>query len=450
MRNDVDLTAGPLTPLLLRLAAPAALMMLLQGFYNNYVDTFFVSYLGADALAGLTISSFVLWMLFALAQLLSIGVRAKTARRLGEKNRAEADRTALRGVLYTLAWGAGAAGLLVAATPPLLAFAGATPAVAAQARAYLLPMALGLPLVFLPFMFNSIFMAAGDVRTPFLIMALCLAINSLLDPILIFGWGGFPRLGTAGAAWAAIVARLLWTYLSIRRLTAQRGPIALAAHGRLGLAWRDLAGIARIGAPAAGTGILFSAVYLALARVAAQFGPAQIGALKIGHTYEGISFAAALGFSVAAGALVGQNLGAGKPERAARAAWTAAAVIAVFTGAVGVLFRWAPQELAGMFGGGADVAHAAAVYLAILAWSQPFMGVELVMDGCFSGAGNTLPPMAVQAPLTLLRYPVAYLLAVHTSLGVGGIWWAISGSSMLKCLLLVLWFRRGRWAKTRV
>jgi putative MATE family efflux protein len=448
MERKLDLTADPLPTLLLRLAAPAALMMLLYTFYN-YVDTFFVGYLGADALAGLAVSSFILWMLFALAQLFSVGTAAKTARRLGENNREEAERTALRGVIYSLVWGGAAALVLAAAEPALFRFTHASPAVEAHARAYLLPTTIGLPLIFLPFMFNAIFIAAGDTRSPLLIMTVSLVANALLDPILIFGWAGLPPLGVAGAAWAAVATRVLWTFLALRRLTAwRRTRIRLAAHGRLGLGWRDLAEVARIGAPNAATGVLFSGVYLALTRVAASFGAANIAALRIGHIYEGLSFATALGFSVASGTLVGQNLGAAKPQRAARAAWLAAGFVGLFTAAVGLLFRTFPDELARIFTADPDVARDAAAYLLVLAWSQPFMGVELIMEGSFAGAGNTLPPMAIQLPLTVLRYPVAYLLS--QPLGVDGIWWAISGSSMLKCVLLMWWFRRGNWARTKV
>jgi Na+-driven multidrug efflux pump len=196
--------------------------------------------------------------------------------------------------------------------------------------------------------------------------------------------------------------------------------------------------------------VLFAFVYMALTRIAAGFGTPQIAALRIGHIYEGISFMSALGFSIAAGAMVGQNLGARQPQRAARAAWLAAGIVGGFAAAVGALFRLLPAPLASVFTTDASVLDAAAGYLLILAWSQPFMAIELVLEGAFSGAGDTVPPMTIQSPLTVLRWPAAYVMVATTGLGVTGVWWAISGSSILKSLLLAWWFAKGRWANVKV
>jgi len=309
---------------------------------------------------------------------------------------------------------------------------------------------MGMPLIALAFMFNSIFAASGDTRTPFLIMLLSLLLNAVLDPLLIFGLAGFPELGIAGASWATIIARGLWILLAFRRLTSSRSHIRLRTHGRLGLDVNDILTTVRIGAPKALTGSLFSGVYIALTRITSAFGTPNIAALRIGHIYEGMSFLSALGFSIAASTLVGQNLGAGQPRRAAKAAWTSAGIVASFTAAVGLVFYLFPDQLGSVFSRDGNVISAAALYLTILALSQPFMGVEIVLEGSFAGAGNTVPPMIVQLPLTLMRYPVAYVLAFHTNLGVAGVWWAISGSSVLKCVALAWWFGRGRWAKTVV
>lgn len=444
-----DLTQGPLLPRILRLAGPAALMMLLQGFYN-FVDTYFVGRMGANALAGISTAGFVLWMTFAFAQLMSVGIAAKVARRIGEKNRAEADRTALRGMVYTTAWALVMAAVLSEALPWLFDLMDTPAAVTEMGIRYLTPLILGLPLIFLSFMINAIFTSAGDTRSPFIIMLLSLLLNAVLDPLLIFGLGGFPELGIAGAAWATIVSRLLWLVLALRQLRHPKTGIALRRHGALAMSWRDVGQIMRIGAPKAITGVLFSGIYMALTRITSEFGTPNIAALRIGHIYEGMTFLSAVGFSMAAGTLVGQNLGAKQPARARHAAYTTAGIVAAYSSLIGLGFFVFSEALAGVFSPEASIVNAAAVYLAILAISQPFMAVEIVLEGSFSGAGNTLPPMAVQFPLTLLRYPVAYFLAFHTDLGVAGVWWAISGSSVLKCGLLAWWFRKGHWAHTEV
>jgi Na+-driven multidrug efflux pump len=238
--------------------------------------------------------------------------------------------------------------------------------------------------------------------------------------------------------------------LALRQLRRRDGAIAVRFHGRLGAGWRDLGQIVWIGLPKAATGILFSGIYMALTRITSSFGTPNIAALRIGHIYEGITFLSAVGFSIAAGAHVGQNLGASQPKRAGRAAWTTSGIVALYTALIGVAFYLFPLPLARVFTIDPHVAAAAALYLTILAVSQPFMGTEIVLEGSFSGAGNTIPPMMIQLPITALRYPAAYLLAFHTDLGVAGVWWAISGSSILKCLLMAWWFRKGRWARTEI
>ena len=447
--QKTDLTSGPLLPGILRLAGPAVLMMLLQGFYN-YVDTYFVGHLGADALAGISTGSFILWMTFALAHLMGVGVGAKVARRIGEQDRNEADRTALRGMIYTLVWAAMVAGGLALIAPQFFRLMHTPLAVTDQGMTYLTPLVIGMPLIFLSFTVNTIFISAGDSRTPFLIMFLSLLLNALLDPLLIFGWAGFPELGIAGAAWATVAARLFWLLLAFRLLLRPDGAVSLNRHGKLGAGLADAMSIVRIGAPKAATGVLFSGVYMALTRITSHFGTPNIAALRIGHIYEGLSFFVALGFSVAAGALVGQNLGARQVERARHGAWMTVGLVVVYACGVGLLFRLAAPHLAAMFSDDAAVIQAAAAYLLILAWSQPFMSAGIVLEGGFSGAGNTVPPMVVQIPLMLARYPVGYLLAFHTGLGIDGVWWAISGSSMVVAISLGFWFRRGRWVGVEV
>lgn len=449
MNRNNSLTDGPLLPTIFRLAFPAVLSFLLQGTYN-FIDTYFVGYLGAQSLAGISTGGFILWMTFGLANLVSVGVAAKIARRIGENNQAEANRTAVRGIWYGLGTSICIAIPLYAALPILFGFMNTPPEVTAQGMAYIAPLIIGLPTIFLTFVMTGIFNASGDTRTPFVLMLFTLAINALLDPLLIFGIGPLPAFGVAGAAWATVIAQVLWIILALRKLHRPDCAIHLQVRRKLAVSWNDYFEIVRIGLPRAFTGVLFSGIYMALTRVTAEFGTPQIAALRIGHIYEGLTFFTALGFSIAASTLVGQNLGAGKPQRAMRAAWAVGGIVFCFTTLVALAFRLFADELAGVFSADERVISAGASYLLILAWSQPFMSLEIVMEGGFSGAGNTLPPMLIQVPLTLLRYPAALALSFGLALGVEGVWWAISGSSILKGLLMAWWFYRGRWMRTKV
>lgn len=449
MNRNHTLTDGPLLPAIFHLALPAVLSFLLQGTYN-FVDTYFVGYLGAESLAGISTGSFILWMLFGLASLISIGVAAKVSRRMGEQNRQEANCAAARGIWYTLGTSICLAVPFYFLLPTLFDFMQTSPQVTAEGKAYIVPLVIGLPIIFLNFVIVGIFNASGDTRTPFLLMLLTLSVNALLDPLFIFGLGPFPAFGIAGAAWATVISRIVFTFLALRKLHRPDCPIHLQILDKLGITWAEYFEVVRIGLPKALTGVLFSGIYMALTRVTAEFGTPNIAALRIGHIFEGLSFFTAAGFSIAASTLVGQNLGAQKPQRAMRAAWTVGGIVFAYATLVGLLFRLFADHLAGVFSTDESVILAGASYLMILAWSQPFMGIEIVMEGGFSGAGNTLPPMIIQVPLTLLRYPVAVALAFSTTLGVEGVWWAISGSSLFKGILMTFWFSRGRWRHTKV
>ncbi len=449
MKRNHSLTDGPLLPAIFRLSLPAVLSFLLQGAYN-FVDTYFVGYLGAESLAGISTGSFILWMLFGMANLVSIGVAAKVSRRLGERNPQEANCTAARGIWYTLGTSLCLAVPFFFLLPTFFHFMQTSPQVTAEGLAYIKPLVIGLPVIFLNFVLIGIFNASGNTRTPLLLKLITLSLNAVLDPLFIFGLGPFPAFGITGAAWATVIANIVWTFLALRKLHRPPGPIRLRILDKLGITRSEYFEVIRIGLPKALTGILFSGIYMALTRVTAEFGTPNIAALRIGHIFEGLSFFTATGFSIAASTLVGQNLGANKPHRAMRAAWLVGGIVFAYTTLVGLAFRLFADDLAGVFSTDQSVIIAGASYLMILAWSQPFMGIEIVMEGGFSGAGNTLPPMLIQVPLTLLRYPVAVALAFSTSLGVEGVWWAISGSSLFKGMLMSFWFSRGRWRHTKV
>ena len=212
---------------------------------------------------------------------------------------------------------------------------------------------------------------------------------------------------------------------------------------------RIWARVTLIGLPQCLSGLLFAGVYMALTNLTSAVGTAAVAGLGIGHTAEQITFFAGLGFNVAAATLVGQNLGAGRPGRAARAAWTASGIATVYNTLIGLLFFAAPAFIVRIFVDDPDVVAMGGSYLMILALSQPFMALELVLSGAFSGAGNTVPPMVVQAPLTLARVPLA-LLFIHWGMGAEGIWWAISLSTVARAILMAAWFSLGRWKRKKV
>ena len=268
-------------------------------------------------MAGVSTAGFAVWGLLAIAELAAVGLTAVAARRHGERNRDMAARVVFDafGLALILAAVVSIGGLL---TLPWLFSIMATPeAVTVQGAGYLTVYLTGVPILFTYFVMGAAFRAAGDTRTPLYLLALAVGLNILLDPLLILGVGPFPRLGIQGAALATIMTRALslaigLTWL-VRRGLVRRGPLRVP----------ELRKIFRIGLPVSAGGVVFSAVYIVLTRITSQFGTPALAALGVGHKIESLSYMACIGFGVAAATVVGQNLGAGKPERARRGGWIA-------------------------------------------------------------------------------------------------------------------------------
>jgi len=472
--QDLIIGDGPLIPIILRLAGPVVLMMYLQGAYN-IIDAIWVGQLlGKHALAGIATGGFVLWVVFGLTNLVAVGVSAILARRIGEGDIQRAEYIIAKGILYGLVLSVFFGIILWFLTPSLFRLMGTGQEVTMLGMKYIRVVLWGAPVIFLSFVLQRLFQTEGDTVTPMWLMSVSLLINTLLDPVLMKGMFCFPELGVAGAALATVIARLLMVIGGIllllrkRRISTRRlrSPLMryfphfmpVISKGRLRLRFRDLSGwdwkyfgqIVRIGLPNAVTQILFPFVYMFITRLPAAFGPEYIAALRIGHSVEGISFFLAMGFSTAAATSLGQNLGANKPDRAANSAWISAGIVVAILAAFSILFFLFARQIGAVFSPDPDVARASATYLRILAVSQLFMGLELVFSGAFSGAGDTVPPMAILVPLNMARIPLAYLLAGPVGLGINGVWWAISGSSIIKGLVITFWFLRGRWKLKKI
>lgn len=381
-------------------------------------------------------------MLIAIAELAAVGLTAVAARRHGERNRDLAARVVFDafGLALILAAVVSIGGLL---TLPWLFSIMATPeAVTVQGAGYLTVYLTGVPILFTYFVMGAAFRAAGDTRTPLYLLALAVGLNILLDPLLIFGFGPFPRLGIQGAALATIMTRALslaigLTWL-VRRGLVRRGPLRVP----------ELRKMFRIGLPVSAAGVVFSAVYIVLTRITSQFGTPALAALGVGHKIESLSYMACIGFGVAAATVVGQNLGAGKPERARRGGWIATGYALAATGLAALAFLLIPEWLMGVFTQDAAVIAAGTSYLRIVAIAQLFMAFELVLMIAMEGAGYTIPAMVSSIGFTLLRLPLAFFLAGR--IGLTGVWWAISSTAVARGVAVLGIWRWGGWRAREV
>jgi len=204
----------------------------------------------------------------------------------------------------------------------------------------------------------------------------------------------------------------------------------------------------RVGAPTAATGVLFSLVYIGLTRITTRFGTPALAALGVGHKLEGFAYMAATGFALSAAAVVGQNLGAGRGDRARASGWITTAYASLAAGAAAIAFLAFPEALVGIFTNSPEVIADGASYLRIIAVAEVAMAVEIVLEGAMGGAGFTLQPMLWSTALTAARIPLAAWLA--GALGVSGIWWAISLTGVARGVAMAALWRGERWRAVRV
>ncbi len=445
-------------------AAGSAMLLVLLA----WIDMYWVGPLGTDALAALAIASVSVWMFAALGALVGTGVTALVARYVGVGREDAAAYVGFQGLLGAVAFGlaTGAAGLVLA--PAIYDVSNAAPRVAAMGVVYTRIYWGGGALILLAQAADAVFRGHGNTRVPFAAGLVALVLNAVLDPLLIRGVGPIPEMGVAGAAAATLLATGVAAGLVVLRL-ARRGFLLRARPdddrlrfvpttplGRPGLLGIDrvvFRRMSRVGAPMAVGGLVFTGITLGMHNVAGRVGGAAAQAgLGVGHRGEGVAYVLCLGWAAAASALVGQALGAGRPDQAARTAWRAVLHAALLSALWGVLLWGAADDVAGLLTG-FDPADAAArahaiSYFRIVAPCLAPQAVELVLDGAFGGAGLTLPPMIISTVFAAVRIPLAFLFADRLGYGAPAIWTVIAVTAALRGLVAGLWFARGTW-KTR-
>ena len=431
------LVHGDIATAVRRIAIPAVGSNLLMTLFAS-LDAFWVgTRVGSDGLAAVSTAIFWIWMVVAFAEMVGVGLTAVAARRYGQGRADEAHRITGDALLLALALGIVVATAGTTQIDHMFALMQVPPAVSTLGRSYLHTYLLGAPLLYGFFAVDAAFRASGDARTPFLLLLVSVAVTLVLDPALIAGWWGLPRLGIAGAALATVATRCAAFIIGIVML-ARRGMLVVGAPR-----WRPLASICRVGLPTALTGSFFSIIYVLLTRTTTRFGTPALAALGLGHRIESWLYMVAVGFGAAAAAVVGQNLGAGEPDRAARAGWVSVGYAIIPAGVLFVLMLAIPARLASLFTADPAVIAEAARYLRIAAVAELVLCVEVVLEGALGGAGDTLPPMLASTSLTASRLPIAAFAAVRW--GVVGIWWTLALTAIARGLAMALLWRRGGW-----
>lgn len=444
-----DLTTLPLGRAILLLAVPMVIEMAMESLFA-VLDVFWVAKLGPDAIATVMFTESMMIIIYAFAMGLAMGAAAIVARRIGEKNPHGAARAAVQAIALGLglALVVGVAGAIAA--PKLLAAMGASPAVIAIGSRFTRVMLGGSATVILLFLINAAFRGAGDATVSMRTLILANGINIVLGPLLVFGVGPFPRMGVTGAAVATTIGRGIGVLYQIAALRAGRGHLAVRRE-HLRLDTGVMATIMRLSGTAMFQAFIGTTSWVALMRIVARFGSTAVGGYGIAMRVVLFALLPSWGMANAAATLMGQNLGAGRPERAEQAVWRAALYNLAFLGGTGLLFVVFGEAIVRGFSSDAAVVSYGAQALRIISAGFLFYAYGMVLTQAFNGAGDTWTPTLINLfCFWLWEIPLAWLLARPLGLGPTGVFVAVLVGFSTMAVASVVLFRRGRWKRVRV
>lgn len=448
--TERDYTSGPIGTALFLLAVPMVLEMAMESVFA-VVDVYWVASLGAEAVAAVGLTESVLSLMYAVAMGLSMAVTAVVARRIGEKDREGAARAAVQAIAVAAVASLPFAALGVGFAPDLLRLMGADAATVAVGRGYMAWMLGGNAVIMLLFVLNAVFRGAGDAATAMRVLWLANGINLVLDPVLIFGWGPVPALGVTGAAVATTLGRGTAVVVQLAVLARGSPHLGRVARRHLRLHASTMLGLVRTSAGGIAQFAVATSSWVFLARTMATFGAASMAGYTIAIRIFLFTLLPAWGLANAAATLVGQNLGAGRPDRAERSVWTAGTVTMLLLGAVSVGYVLGAEALVRLFTQEAAVVAVGAHGLRVMALGYAIFAWSLVLPQAFNGAGDTLTPTWINLGCYwLLQIPLAWTLAMPLGWNEGGVFWAVVAAETAAAAVGAVLFRRGRWKQSVV
>jgi putative MATE family efflux protein len=442
--KEYNYTSIDLNRSIILLAIPMVLEMVMESVFA-VVDVFFVSRLGADAVATVGITESMVTIVFAVALGLAMGTTAMVARRIGEGNREAACVAAMQAI-----WIGAACTLLIGAVGfvfagDFLRLMGASPEILQGGVGYTRILLTGCGTVLMLFLINAIFRGAGNAAIAMRVLWIANLINLVLDPCLIFGWGPFPEMGVAGAALATTIGRGVGVAIQVWALIQGDGRIALAAR-HLVVQWDIIARLLRVSATGMMQYFIATASWVGMVRIIALFGSPALAGYTIAIRVVVFTILPSWGLSNAAATLVGQNLGAGAPERAEKSVWLSGFYNMLFLGMVSLAFIFLPEPIIRIFTQDAEVIRVGTGCLRIMAYGYMAYAYGMVVVQAFNGAGDTLTPTLINLfCFWMLQIPLAYSLAVQFQFEYTGVFSAILIAETIMALTAIYLFRRGKW-----
>ncbi|NLG12578.1 MAG: MATE family efflux transporter [Elusimicrobia bacterium] len=450
MNYKNNLTEGPILQSLIRISLPIIFANFLHTSYQ-LIDTFWVGRLGSAAIAAVSLSFPITFLIISLGSGLTMAGTILVAQYKGKNETGAVDYISAQTLLATVIVSAilGCIGYL--SSPFLINMLGADHNVYINAVDYLQVSFLGTTFVFIFMVFQALMRGVGDVKTPMYIVLTTVILNLIIDPLFIFGYGHFPAFGVKGAAIATIITQFISAIAGMYYMLNKKYQIRIYIKN-LKPDFSLIKKMFKLGIPSS---IEQSAVGLGMSLMiflVARFGTITLAAYGIGIRTQGFIVIPTLGLSISVATLVGQNIGAGKIERAVktvRIAVVTGFVLLTFLGII--IFLLAPQISSMFIPGEMETIMASTLFIRIMALTFGFIGIHHILNGAFIGSGNTLTSMVLSIiSLWLLRFPFAYVLSHFTGLREKGIWIAFPLTNVLGAAVTTLWFMRGTWKKKRI
>jgi putative MATE family efflux protein len=447
--TSADYTQGSIGRAILLLAVPMMLEMAMESVFA-VVDVFFVSSLGASAIATVGLTESLLTLVYAVAMGLAMSTTAMVSRRTGEHHSTEAADAAVQSVIVAIAACIpfSLAGIFFA--KDLLRLMGADAWSVEHGYHYTALMLGGNAVIMLIFVLNAVFRGAGDAATAMRVLWLANGVNLVLDPLFIFGWGPVPAMGIQGAAMATTIGRgigvcfQVWILLKGARhirITAAQLRFHAEVMGRL--VRTSLGGIGQL--------LIATSSWIGLVRIVSVFGSEVVAGYTIAVRIFIFTMMPAWGISNAAATLVGQNLGAGRPERAETSVWITGFINMGFLALVSVFYIIFNEQLVRIFTSEPAVVAAGAQCLGIMSYGYILYAWGMVMPQAFNGAGDTMTPTKIYVIcFWMFEIPLAYTLAIGLGAAQAGVYWSVVAAESAAGIVGILLFRRGRWKEIRI
>jgi putative MATE family efflux protein len=447
--SDKDWTKGSILGNLWGLSWPMMVTQIITTL-GPTIDMIWLGKLGAASMAGVGVSGTIVMLVSTIRTGLTTGTRAIIARSIGAGDKEAANHVSNQSVVVSVLFAIVSAVVGLFWSRQMLQAIGLQPDALAEGTAYLQIQLIGMVTMSFQMLSQSLMQAAGDSKTPMNISLITRIFHIALSPFLIFGWWIFPRMGVSGAALTGVLSQGIAGVWGMWLLYSGRSRVQLTMKN-FRFDWTMIWRITKIGVPASLMGAERSLATLFVTWFIVPFGTFAVAAHTVMERIDGIIRMPAMAMGQGAGVLAGQNLGANQPERAEKTGWLAVGTFTAFLIFVSIAIWFQPQFLIRIFNTQPELVDISVIFLKIQLINFVVGGTTLILMGCLNGVGDTwIPMLNTMVTLWGVQMPLAWVLSRNTSLGVYGVRWAMAISITVRAIIYAVYFRTGRWKKTKV